>query len=101
VSFATNHSLLERPMNVHKNAKLTPLGREQIIRRKAAGETARVIATALGVSTATVGKWIGRHEAEGMAGLQDRSSRPRRLRKKTAKDQEDAVEALRRQRMPF
>ena len=26
-------------MNVHKNAKLTPLGREQIVRRKAAGES--------------------------------------------------------------
>jgi hypothetical protein len=25
-------------MNVHKNAKLTPLGREQIIKRKAAGK---------------------------------------------------------------
>ena len=41
-------------MNVHKNAKLTPLGREQIVKRKAAGETSGAIATALGVSTATV-----------------------------------------------
>ncbi len=88
-------------MNVHKNAKLTPLGREQIIRRKAAGETAGAIAAALGVSPVTVRKWIGRYEAEGMAGLQDRSSRPHRLRGKTGKEQEDAVEALRRQRMPF
>ena len=35
-------------MNVHKNAKLTPLGREQIVKRKAAGETSGAIATALG-----------------------------------------------------
>ena len=34
-------------MNVHKNAKLTPLGREQIVKRKAAGETSGAIATAL------------------------------------------------------
>ena len=45
-------------MNVHKNAKLTPLGREQIVKRKAAGETSGAIATALGVSTATVCKWV-------------------------------------------
>ena len=42
-----------------------------------------------------------RHKAEGTAGLQDRTSRPRRLRKKTGKEQEDAVEAMRRKRMPF
>ena len=77
-------------MNVHKNAKLTPLGREQIVKRKAAGETSGAIATALGVSTATVCKWVRRHKAEGTAGLQDRTSRPRRLRKKTGKEQEDA-----------
>lgn len=88
-------------MNVHKNAKLTPLGREQIVKRKAAGETSRAIATALGVSPATVCKWVRRHKAEGAAGLHDRTSRPRRLRKKTGKEQEDAVEALRRKRMPF
>lgn len=88
-------------MNVHKNAKLTPLGREQIVKRKAAGETSGAIATALGVSTATVCKWVRRHKAEGTAGLQDRTSRPRRLRKKTGKEQEDAVEAMRRKRMPF
>ncbi|MGA9547116.1 MAG: leucine zipper domain-containing protein, partial [Rhodomicrobium sp.] len=85
-------------MNVHKNAKLTPLGREQIVKRKAAGETSGAIATALGVSTATVCKWVRRHKAEGTAGLQDRTSRPRRLRKKTGKEQEDAVEAMRRKR---
>jgi hypothetical protein len=56
MNFATNHSLPERPMNVHKNAKLTPLGREQVVKRKAAGETSAAIATALGVSTATVCK---------------------------------------------
>jgi hypothetical protein len=28
-------------MNVHKNAKLTPLGREQIVKRKAAGGNVR------------------------------------------------------------
>ena len=43
-----------------------------------------------------------RHKAEGTAGLQDRTRRPRRLRKKTGKEQEDAVgEAMRRKRMPF
>ena len=80
---------------------MTPLGREQIVKRKAAGETSPAIATALGVSPATVCKWVRRYKAEGDARLQDRTSRPRRLRKKTSKEQEDAVEALRRKRMPF
>jgi len=88
-------------MNVHKNAKLTPRGREEIVKRRAAGETSAAIAAALGVSSATVCKWVRRHKTEGMAGLQDRSSRPRRLRQKASKEQEDAVEALRRKRMPF
>ncbi|MGO4815719.1 leucine zipper domain-containing protein, partial [Cupriavidus sp. 2MCAB6] len=49
----------------------------------AAGTASRVIARAAGVSLKTVHKWIARFAAEGMAGLADRSSRPRRLHRPT------------------
>lgn len=88
-------------MNTHKNAKLTRLGRELIIRRYLAGETPRSISSAVGVSPATVYKWLRRYKAEGIAGLGDRSSRPHRLQRTATCEQEQAVEALRRQRLAF
>jgi len=88
-------------VNVHQNAKLTRLGREQIIRRYLAGETPRSISSAVGVSPATIYKWLRRYKAQGMAGLGDRSSRPHQLRLKTTDTREQAVEALRRRRLPF
>jgi transposase InsO family protein len=71
----------------------------QIIRRRASGETPGVIAWALGVSPATVYKWLRRHRAEGDAGLVDRSSRPHRLQTRLTADQAQQIEALRRQRL--
>jgi transposase InsO family protein len=46
-----------------------------------------------------VKKWVDRFKAEGLAGLQDRSSRPDRLRQPTPQAKVDQIEALRRQRM--
>jgi hypothetical protein len=46
-----------------------------------------------------VRKWVDRFEAEGLAGLQDRSSRPDRLRQPTPQAIVDRIEALRRQRL--
>jgi transposase InsO family protein len=86
-------------MNIHKNARLTQLGRERIVRMAAAGTASRVIARAAGVSLKTVHKWIARFAAEGMAGLADRSSRPRRLHRPTPAGQVEQIIALRRQRL--
>jgi transposase InsO family protein len=58
----------------------------------------KAVATAFGVCVKTVRKWAGRFAAEGLAGLQDRSSRPHRLRKLTAQATVERVAALRRQR---
>ena len=88
-------------MNIHSNARLTAFGREQIVRRAEAGETLGAIASTAGVSPACVRKWIRRYKAEGLAGLADRSSRPRRLRVPTPQAKADQVEALRRTRLPF
>lgn len=87
-------------MNVHKNARLTYHSRVFIVKRWVAGETPRSIASAVGVSPASVYKWLGRYKAEGEAGLHGRSSRPHRPRGKTAPERETEVERLRRLRQP-
>lgn len=86
-------------MNVHKNARLTPRGRERIVELDASGLTPQAIAQAVGVSPRTVRKWIERYKTHGIAGLQDRSSRPKRLRRPTPQPAVDRIEALRRQRL--
>ena len=86
-------------MNVHKNARLTPRGRERIVELAASGQTPPAISQAVGVCPRTVRKWIGRYQAEGIAGLQDRTSRPKRLHRPTPQAIVERVEALRRQRL--
>jgi len=85
-------------MDVHKNAPLTPAGREAMVRRVLAGERPRAVATALGLSAKTVRKWLGRYRAEGPRGLVDRSSRPRRSPRKTPATTAARIIELRRQR---
>jgi transposase len=86
-------------MNVHKNARLTPRGREWIVELSASGRTPQAIAQAVGVCPRTVRKWLKRYKAEGLAGLQDRSSKPKRLRRPTPQPTVERIEALRRQRL--
>ena len=85
-------------MNIHKNARLTPAGREWIVRQVASGQTPEAAARAAGVCPRTVRKWVERYRQEGIAGLQDRSSRPHRLYRPTALTTVAQVERLRRQR---
>ena len=66
-------------MNVHKNARLTPHGRERIVRQVESGQTLKAVGEAAGVCPRTVRKWVSRYRSEGLAGLRDRSSRPHRL----------------------
>jgi transposase InsO family protein len=86
-------------MNVHKNARLTPRGREWIVSQAASGQTALAIAGAVGVCPRTVRKWVRRHKTEGVCGLADRSSRPHRLHRPTPQPVVERIEALRRQRL--
>lgn len=86
-------------MNVHKNARLTPHSRAELVRRVLdQGQSAKAVATAFGVDAKTVAKWVARFKAEGAAGLSDRSSRPHRLYRPTPTWTVDQVIALRRQR---
>ena len=85
-------------MNIHKNARLTPYGRELIVRQIESGQTPEAAARAAGVCPRTARKWLARFKAEGIEGLKDRSSRPHRLRKPTPAAIVAKVEVLRRQR---
>jgi transposase InsO family protein len=88
----------EDRMNIHKNARLTPYGRELIARQIESGQTPEAAARAAGVCPRTARKWHARFKAEGLDGLKDRSSRPHRLREPTPMAVATKVEALRRQR---
>jgi transposase-like protein len=71
-------------MDVHRNARLTPVGREIMVRRVVgAGEAAKDVAVAMGVCEKTVRRWVRRYLGEGASGLRDRSSRPHQLRAPT------------------
>jgi transposase InsO family protein len=85
-------------MNIHKNARLTPRGRELLVRQIVSGHTPEAAARAAGVCPRTARKWVGRFLAEGVEGLQDRSSRPHRLYRPTPPEIVEQVEVLRRQR---
>lgn len=83
----------------HRNARTTPVGRRLIVERHRAGWPQAHIAKAMGISRKCVGKWLARYAAEGEAGLEDRSSRPRRCPRRTSDRVEHLiVETRRRER---
>src|SRR6478736_1291200 len=61
----------------HRNARLTPNGRRIIIERVLAGQPVAHVAKEMGISRTCAHRWISRYRADGWAGLEDRSSRPR------------------------
>lgn len=66
-------------MNIHSLAKTTPSQRLHIaIRVLELRHSAASVAHSLAISVRTVYKWLQRFREEGLAGLQDRSSRPLR-----------------------
>jgi transposase InsO family protein len=69
-----------------------------MVQRVAAGWPPAHVAEQLGVSRATVYKWLRRHAAGGDAALADRSSRPIRMPNRTAPKVERQVLAARRRR---
>ena len=87
-------------MNVHKNAKLTPAGRAELVARVLFEKQSVVgVGRSMGVSPGTVRKWVRRYQAEGERGLLDRSSRPRRSPRQLAKKVVQRIERLRRRRL--
>jgi transposase len=63
------------------------------------GWTVAAAAEAAGVSTRTAAKWLARYRSEGLAGLGDRSSAPRRVPRRTPAERVRVIELLRRLRM--
>lgn len=86
-------------MNIHKNARLTPLRREEMALSVIEVRLSQAHAARLyGVSAKIVARWVERYKAEGRAGMADRSSRPVRMPQATAASIVERVVALRRQR---
>lgn len=85
-------------MDIHQNARHTPMGRELLVQRVLReGRSCRSVAEGAGVTAKTVSKWVQRYQAEGRAGLRDRSCRPRRSPRATPPGQVRRIVGLRRQ----
>jgi transposase len=86
-------------MATHKNARLTPKGREVMVSAVVdGGQNYAAAARKFNTTPKTVAKWVERFRAEGVDGLRDRSSRPLSSDSQTAQARCDAIEVLRRQR---
>ena len=90
-----NHQPKQPRMNSHKNASLTPRGREHLVKNIASQGIKRA-AEAAGISARAASRWKRRHQREGVAGLQDRSSRPHRSPRRIDADKVERIEGLRR-----
>jgi transposase-like protein len=86
-------------MDTHKNAALTPKGREMMVRAVVDfGLSKAAAARQFNTTSKTVAKWVERFEVEGVEGLRDPSSRPLSSPSQATPATCAAVEALRRQR---
>ena len=57
-------------MNIHKNARLTPLRREEMARDVVEGRLSKAhAARTYGVTAKVVARWVERFRAEGSAGM--------------------------------
>ncbi|BBC64117.1 IS481 family transposase [Mycobacterium marinum] len=82
----------------HANARTNVFARQLIVERVAAGWPAAHVAEQLGISRATVYKWLRRYAEGGDAALADRSSRPIRMPNRTSHRVEQKVLATRQRR---
>jgi transposase InsO family protein len=82
----------------HANARTNLFARRLIVGRVAAGWPAAHVAEQLGISRATVHKWVRRHAEGGDQALADRSSRPIRMPNRTNHKLEKRVLAARQRR---
>lgn len=87
-------------MNVHSSARFTRAGRALLVQRITQEHwSVAEAAEAAGVSPRTAYKWLHRFEAEGPAGLLDRSSRPNVSPFKISESWQRLILELRRHRM--
>jgi len=85
--------------HLHRNAKLTPASRRLLVHRvRELAWRVTEAAQAAGVARQTAYKWLARYDAEGPAGLEDRSCRPHRLRCRTPRRLVQRMRQLRRRK---
>lgn len=86
-------------MNTHKNARLSYARRVELVRRAAAPAANHThLGREFGVCRQTVRKWLKRYQADGLAGLHDRSSRPRHSPTRLRRTPRRQIERRRRAR---
>lgn len=86
-------------MNIHKNARLTRLRREEMARSVVDGHLSKAqAARTFGVSGKIVARWVERFKVEGRAGMVDRSSRPSHMPQAADPAIVERIVVLRRQR---
>ena len=83
---------------MHRNARLTPQGRLLLCQRIESGWLVAHVAEAMGISRDRAYVWWRRYQSEGIAGLEDRSSRPHRSPARTKPSRERRIVSLRRTR---
>ena len=89
----------ENRTDTHKNAPLTPKGREAMVRSVIEGGLSKAAAARqFNTTPKTVAKWVKRFRGEGVEGLRDRSSRPHSSPSQTAPATCAVIETLRRRR---
>jgi len=83
-------------MTLHRNAKTCPASRLLLcVRVIDQGWSLKAAAEAAGLSERRAAAWVKRFREEGAAGLEDRSSAPRRIPHRTSPEREQAILALR------
>jgi transposase-like protein len=83
---------------MHRNARLTPAGRLLLCQRIEGGWPVAHAAESMGISRDRAYVWWRRYQSEGLAGLEDRSSRPHRTPSRTKASKERRIVHLRRKR---
>ncbi|SEM11437.1 leucine-zipper of insertion element IS481, partial [Xaviernesmea oryzae] len=96
----TPQFLDRRPrMNIHKNARLTPLRREEMARLVLAGMPVSQAARMFGVCAKIIRRWTERFRQGGRDAMIDRSSRPHASPRMTGQALAERIVTLRRQRL--
>lgn len=86
-------------MKLHANAKTTPKTRLLLVQRILDGWDPASAAEAVGVSRRCGLKWLARYRAEGLRGLEDRSSAPHRIPHRTPDSKVCRIKKLRLRRL--
>jgi transposase len=87
-------------MRTHKNARLTPEGRGEMAQAVIEGRLSKAAAARhYKISAKVVQRWVERYKVDASAGMEDRSSRPKRIRRQTSQNIAERIVALSREGM--